>query len=93
VTRYLIAGAGALAVIVVMIVLGFIVYALTLRRRMLAARAADARLTTGSMRAVRTGETGQFRTATGEFRSSTGEFRKPPGTGEYPRSTGEQRKP
>ena len=92
-TRLVIAGAGAAAVILVMVILGFLVYMLTLRRRMNAAKAADARLTTGSMRAVRTGETGQFRTATGEIRRSTGEYRRPPGTGEYPRSTGEQRKP
>lgn len=80
-----VSAAGAVAVMCAMAVLGFLIYMLTLRRKLLEARAADARLTTGSMRSVRVSDTGSFRPATGEFRKGTDEIRT---TG-----TSEQNKP
>jgi hypothetical protein len=63
--RALVAGAGAAVVMLVMAVIGFIIYSLTLRRRYRRVLAAEAayrqRTTTGSMRAVRPSDAGEFR--------------------------------
>jgi hypothetical protein len=60
ITQIALAAGGAGVVMVLMVILGMIIFLMTLRTRLMAARAADARLTTGSMRRV----------------SSTGEYRK-----------------
>ncbi len=51
---------GALLVIAMMIVVGVVVYLVAFRGRLRAAADADARRTTGSMRAVRVTDTGEF---------------------------------
>ena len=100
----LIAIGAALAVVLLMALIGFIIYALFFRPRLKQAQQLDRRTTTGSMRPVATGEyaaprgTGQFPrpTGTGEFgrpagphpRTCTGEFNRPTGTGQYPRPSG-----
>ncbi len=94
----LIAIGAALAVVLLMALIGFIIYALFFRPRLKQAQQLDRRTTTGSMRPVATGEyaaprgTGQFPRPTG-----TGEFGRPgtgpqprAGTGEFGRPTGPQ---
>ena len=58
--QLVLAGLGALIVIAVMVVLGVVVYFAAFRGRLRAAAAADARRTTGSMRAVRATDTGEI---------------------------------
>ena len=58
--QLVLAGLGALIVIAVMVVLGVIVYFAAFRSRLRAASAADARRTTGSMRAARATDTGEI---------------------------------
>ncbi len=81
------AAAGAAVVMCSMVIVGIVVYFMTLRRQLQRAVVGDPRMTTGSMRAVQTG-TGEFRRTTGtiEYRKAgTGELNKP--------DTGEFRKP
>lgn len=65
VERVLVAGAGAAAAMLLMTVLGVFIYMLTLRRRYRRVRQQEIayrqRTTTGSMRAVRPTDTGEFR--------------------------------
>jgi hypothetical protein len=58
--QLIVAVLGALLVIAMMIVVGVIVYLIAFRGRMRAAAVADTRRTTGSMRAVRVTDTGEF---------------------------------
>lgn len=98
-SKPLIAAGAAVAVVVLMAVIGLLVYALFFRPRLKQAQELDRR-TTGSMRPVATGTgeyvvprgTGQYPrpTGTGQFSrpTGTGQFSRPTGTGEQPRTTG-----
>jgi hypothetical protein len=74
---------GAVAVVCIMAFVGFLIYVIVLRRRLRNAQALDLRTTTGAMRPVTAGGTGEIRrtnTGTGEFSkksSGTGQYRKP----------------
>lgn len=98
------ASIGTVTTLCGMIVLGFVLYLLTLHRAMNRALKADARSTTMGMRAVSTTSTGTFptvqkKTSTGQqkpVKGSTGQF-KPPSqaTGQFrpPKSSTEQFRP
>jgi threonine/homoserine/homoserine lactone efflux protein len=58
--QVIVAVLGALLVVAMMVVVGVVVYLAAFRGRLRAAAAADARRTTGSMRAVRITDTGEF---------------------------------
>ena len=81
-TKPLIATGAALAVVLVMAVVGLLIYSFVFRPRLKQAQQLDRRTTTGSMRPVAAG-TGQFPRS-----GSTGEFGRPTGTGEHQRPTG-----
>lgn len=84
----LIAAGAALAVMVLMAIIGLLIYLLFFRPRLRQAQQYDRRMTTGSMRPVATG-TGEYVVprGTGQFQrpSGTGEFERPSGTGEFKR--------
>lgn len=97
-TQPLIAVGAALAVMVVMAIIGLLIYLFVFRPRLKQAQQLDLRTTTGSMRPVATG-TGEYvmPRGTGQFQRPTGagEYGRPPGTGEFqrPSSTGEFSRP
>ena len=87
-TKPLIAAGAALAVVLLMAVVGLLIYSFFFRPRLKQAQQLDRRTTTGSMRPVATG-TGEYAVPRG-----TGQFPRPTGTGEFgrPTGTGEQRR-
>lgn len=86
-TRPLIAVGAALAVVLLMAIIGLLIYTLFFRPRLKQAQQLDRRTTTGSMRPVTTG-TGEYATprGTGQYaRPGTGEASRPTGTGQFSR--------